>query len=191
MLCIDAGGLSFDAQALRHDDALACAVAIVEDRNASIQGTLTKAKVVLSRIHEELTPKVELIENLEDLVESLTGGIPADFRKSQRAVGASMGLAMVQAHGVEVDPAAVSKARPIGADGQQVVFAPFANICGKYGPQLINTDAKYSEELQRAKKAAKAAASGAGGKSVASDTAIYSMRSPKPKSKSKTEKAAP
>ena len=73
---------------------------------------------------------------------------------------------------------------PVSADGQQVVFAPFATACGKYGPQLINTVAKYSEELQRAKKAAKAAASGAGGKSVASDTATDSMRPPKP-SKSK------
>ena len=118
MLYVDAGGLIFDAQALRHDDALASAVAAVEDRSASIQGTLTKAKVVLSRIHEELAPKAELIENLDDLVESLAGGIPADFKNSLCAVGASMSLVMVQAHGVEVDPAAVSKAMPVGADGQ-------------------------------------------------------------------------
>ena len=96
-----------------------------------------------------------------------------------------MSLAMVQAHRVEVDPAAVSKAMPINTDGQQVVFAPFATACGKDGLQLINIVAKYSEELQRAKKAAKAAASGAGGKSVASDTATDSMRPPKPKPKSK------
>ena len=96
-----------------------------------------------------------------------------------------MSLAMVQAHGVEVDPAAVSKAMPVSADSQHVVFAPFATACGKYGPQLINTVAKYSEELQRTKKAAKATMSGAGGKSVASDTATDSMRPPKPKSKSK------
>ena len=82
-----------------------------------------------------------------------------------------MSLAMVQAHGVEVDPAAVSREMPVSADNQQVVFAPFATACGKYGPQLINTVAKYSKELQRAKKVAKATTSGAGRKSVASDTA--------------------
>lgn len=185
----DAGGLSFDAQALRRDDALAGVVVAVEDRSASIQGTLTKAKGVLSRIREELAPKAKLIENLDDLVESLAGGIPLDFRKSHHAVGASMALAMVQAHGVEMDPAAVSKAMPVDADGQQVLFAPFATVCDKYGPQLINTVAKYSEELQRAKKAAKVAASGAGGKSVVSDTATDSMRPPKPKSKSKKQAA--
>uniref|UniRef100_A0ACD5VNA9 Uncharacterized protein n=1 Tax=Avena sativa TaxID=4498 RepID=A0ACD5VNA9_AVESA len=185
----DAGGLSFDAQALRRDDALEGAVAAVEDHSASIQGTLTKAKGILSRIREELAPKAELIENLDDLVESLAGGIPSDFRKSHRAVGATMALAMVQAHGVEMDPAAVSKAMPVGADGQQVVFAPFATVCGKYGPQLINIVAKYSEELQRANKAAKATALGAGRKSVASYTATDSMKPPKPKSKSKKQAA--
>lgn len=162
MLYVDAGGLSFDAQALHRDDALAGAVATVKDRSTYLEGTLTKAKNVLSRIRRDLTPKAELLDNLEDLVESLAGGIPMDFRNSQRSVGATMALAMVQAHGVEVDPAAISKAMPVGADGQQVVFAPFATSCGKYGPQLINTVAKYSEELQRAKNAVKAVASGAG-----------------------------
>ena len=95
LLYADASGLSFDAQALRREDALAGAVAIVEDRSASLQGTLTKAKGVLSRIRKDLTPKAELIDNLEDLVESLAVGIPMDFKNSQRSVGATMALAMV------------------------------------------------------------------------------------------------
>ncbi|MEI4926969.1 hypothetical protein Q8G50_31130, partial [Klebsiella pneumoniae] len=89
------------------------------------------------------------------LVESLSAGVPATYKNSICAVGATMSLAMVQAHGVEVDPSAVSKTMPVGTDGQQVVFAPFAISCAKYGHSLINIIAKYSEELNRAKKAAK------------------------------------
>ena len=176
--------MTFDPHALRRDDALAGALSAFEDRNIAVQDTLSKAKGVLSRLREELMPKAELIENMGELVESFTGGVPSSFKNSLCAAGASMSLAMVQAHGVAIDPATVSKAMPISADGQQVVFAPFATSCGKYGPQLINTVVKYSEELQRVKKAAKAAAPGAGEKSVASNTATDSMNPLKP-SKSK------
>ena len=34
--CVDASGLSFDAQALRRDDALAGALLAVEDRSAAV-----------------------------------------------------------------------------------------------------------------------------------------------------------
>jgi len=156
--CADAGDLSFDPQALRRDDALAGAVSAVEDRSAAVQDTLSKAKVALSRLREELMPKAELIDNMDELVESFAGGVPFAYKNSLRAAGASMTLAMVQAHGADIDPSAVSKAMPVGADGQQVVFAPFATACAKYGHHLINTVAKYSEELQRTKKAAKASA---------------------------------
>ena len=184
---VDAGGLSFDPQALCRDDALAGAVSAVEDCSAAVQNTLSKGKATLSRLREELMPKAELVDNVEELVESLAGGVPATYKNSLRAAGATMSLAMVQAHGVEVDPSAVSKTMPVGADGQQVVFAPFATACAKYGHSLINTVAKYSEELNRAKKAAKTSASGAGGKSVASDTATDLM---KPPGSSKSKKPA-
>ena len=72
---------------------------------------------MLSRLREELVPKAELIENMDELVESLVSGIPASFKNSLRAAGASMSLAMVQAHGVEVDPAAVSRVMPVSTDG--------------------------------------------------------------------------
>jgi len=111
--CVDASDLSFDPQALRRDDALAGALSAVEDRSAAVQGMLSKAEGVLSRIREELAPKAELIKNMDELVESLAGGVPASFKNSLRAAGASMSLAMVQAHGVEIDPAAVSKAMPV------------------------------------------------------------------------------
>lgn len=142
----DADDLSFDAQSLRRADALAGAVATVEDRNVSLMETLGKAKDVLSRIREDFTPKVGLIDNLEDLVESLTRGVPVEFKNSQRSVGTTLAATMVQAHGVEMDPAAISDAMPVDAGGQQVVFAPFAGSCAKYGPQLIEIVAKYSEE---------------------------------------------
>ena len=186
---VDAGDLSFDPQDLCCDDALVGAVSAVEDRSAAVQNTLSKAKATLSRLREELMPKAELVDNVEELVESLAGDVPATYKNSIRAASATMSLAMVQAHGVEVDPSAVSKTMPVGADGQQVVFAPFATACAKYGHSLINTVAKYSEELNRAKRAAKTSASGAGGKSVASDTAMDLMKPPR-SSKSK-KPAAP
>ena len=117
-LCTDAGDLSFDPQALRRDDALAGALSAVEDHNIAVQDTLSKAKSVLSRLREELMPKAELVENIDELVESLAGGVPASFKNSLRSAGASMSLAMVQAHGVEIDPAAMSKVMPVSADGQ-------------------------------------------------------------------------
>ena len=71
-----------------------------------------------------------------------------DYKNSQRSVGATMALVMAQAPGMELDPSAVSKVMPVDAGGQQVVFAPFASSCGKYGPQLIDTVVRYSMELQ-------------------------------------------
>ena len=130
----DVAGLSFDTHALRREDALTGVVAAVEDQGVSLQVTLGKAKGVLSRLREELTPKASLIDNLDDLVESFTEGIPMDFKNSQRYVGATMALAMAQAHGMELDPATISEAMPANTDGQQVVFVPFASSCGKYGP---------------------------------------------------------
>ena len=147
VFCTDAGDLSFDPQALCRDDALVGAVSAVEDRSAAIQNTLSKAKVTLSRLREELMPKAELVDNVEELVESLAGGVPATYKNSLRVAGATMSLAMVQAHGVEIDPSTVSTTTPVGANGQQVVFAPFATACAKYGHSLINTIAKYSEDL--------------------------------------------
>ena len=90
----------------------------VEDSSAAVQNTLSKAKGTLSRLREELMPKAELIDNVEELVESLAGGVPATYKNSLRAAGANMSLAMVQAHGVKIDPSAVSKAMPVGVDGQ-------------------------------------------------------------------------
>ena len=78
----DASSLSFDAQSLCRADALDGAVAAVEDHNVSLQEMLGKDKDVLSHIREDLTPKAGMIDNLGDLVESLAGGIPADFKNS-------------------------------------------------------------------------------------------------------------
>ena len=93
MYSSDAAGLNFDAQALRREDAVDGTVAAVEDHSVSLQETLGKAKGVLSRLREDLTPKASLIDNLDDLVESFAGGIPMDFKNSQRPVSATMVLA--------------------------------------------------------------------------------------------------
>lgn len=101
----DAAGIDFDAQALTRTDALAGAVTAVEDHSISVKDTLEKAKGMLGRLREEMAPKAPMIENFDGFVESFVEGIPMDFKNSQRSVGATMALAMAQAHDVELDPA--------------------------------------------------------------------------------------
>ena len=78
----DAAGVSFDAQALARQDALAGAIAAVEDHNVSIKDSLQKAKGTLGHLREEMFPKDELIDDLEGLMESFAEGVPMDFKNA-------------------------------------------------------------------------------------------------------------
>src|SRR4051812_42699574 len=144
----DASGIAFDRNVLEHGSALDDATAAVEDRCGTAAGSLAKAKEVLQRFYKEIMPKGTALEDVDSLADALSEDAPAAYKHKQKGIGASMGLAMAMAYGVELDLHQVTSQMPTAPDGSEVAFALFASRCKRYGPKLIDLLADYLARQQ-------------------------------------------
>lgn len=119
----DASGTAFDYGALEHGSVLDDAVAAVEDRCGTAASSLAKAKEVLQRFYKEIIPKGVALGDIDALADAL----------SEDATVASVGMAMAMASGAELDLPHVTSRMAAAPDGSEVVFAPFASRCKRYG----------------------------------------------------------
>ena len=149
----DATGIEFDRGALEHGSALDDAAAAVEDRCSTVVGSLAKAKEVLGLFYKELVPKGVALEDVDALVDAMLAEAPAAYKRKQKGIGASVGLAMALAAGAELDLPQVTSRMPTTADGSEVAFATYSARCKRYGPKLIDLLAEYALRQQGEAKA--------------------------------------
>src|SRR4051812_32823042 len=134
----DAAGIEFDRGALEHGSALDDATAAVKDRCSTIVNSLSKAKEVLGRFYKELVPKGAALDYVDALAEALSAEAHAAYKRKQKGIGASVGLAMDLAAGAELDLPRVTSRMPTTTDGSEVAFATYTARCKRYGPKLID-----------------------------------------------------
>jgi hypothetical protein len=144
----DAAGIEFDRGALEHGSALDDATAAVEDRCSTVVNSLAKAKEVLGRFYKELVPKGAALDDVDALAEALSAEAPAAYKRKQKGIGASVGLAMALAAGAELDLPQITSRMPTTADGSEVAFATYSARCKRYGPKLIDLLAEYALRQQ-------------------------------------------
>src|SRR3954471_8483180 len=147
-VCLDAAGIEFDRGALEHGSALDDATAAVEDYCSIVVGSLAKAKEVLGRLYKELVPKGVALEDVDLLADALSAEAPATYKRKQKGIGASMGLAMAMESGAELDLHQVTSQMPTAPDGSAVAFALSAARCKCYGPKMIDLLAEYTMRQQ-------------------------------------------
>lgn len=82
------------------------------------------------------------------LADALSAEAPAAYKRKQKGIGASMGLAMAIASEAELDHHQVTSQMPTAADGSEVAFALYAACCKRYGPKLIDLLAEYAVRQQ-------------------------------------------
>ena len=139
----DAAGIEFDRGALEHGSALDDATVAVEDRCGTVVNSLAKAKEVLGRFYQELVPKGAALKDVDALAEALSAEAPAAYKRKQKGIGASVGLAMALAAGAELDLPQITSRMPTTADGSEVAFAAYSARCKRYGPKMIDRLAEY------------------------------------------------
>ena len=149
----DAAGIEFDRGALEHGSALDDATVAVEDRCSTVVNSLAKAKEVLGRFYQELFPKGATLEDVDALAEALSAEAPAAYKRKQKGIGASVGLAMALAAGAELDLPQITSRMPTAADGSEVAFAAYSARCRRYGPKLIDLLSEYALRQQGEAKA--------------------------------------
>lgn len=144
----DASGIAFHRGALEHGDALDDANIAVEDRCSTAASSLAKAKEVLRRFYREVIPKGAALEDVDALADALSEDAPAAYKRKQKGIDSSMGLAMAMASGVELDLQHIISQMPTTADGSEVAFALFASRCKRYMSKLIDLLAEYAAKQQ-------------------------------------------
>src|SRR3954466_6832249 len=140
----DDAGIEFDRSALEHGSALDDASAAVEDRCSTVVSSLAKAKEVLGRFYRELVPKGATLDDVDALAEALSVEAPAAYKRKQKGIGASVGLAMALAAGAELDLPQITSRMPTAGDGSEGVFAPYSSCFKRYGPDLTHLLAEYA-----------------------------------------------
>ena len=149
----DAAGIEFDRGALEHGSALNDAIAAIEDRCSTVVGLLAKDKEAHGRFYKELVPKGVALEDVDALADALSAEAPAAYKRKQKGIGASVGLAMALASRADMDLHQVTSRMPTAADGSEVAFAIYAARCKRYGPKLIDLMAEYALRQQGEAKA--------------------------------------
>src|SRR3954468_13215205 len=140
----DAAGIEFDRGALEHGSALDDATTAVEDRCSTVVNSLAKAKEVLGHFYKELIPKGVALDDVDAMAEALSAEAPAAYKRKQKGIGASVGLAMALAAGAKLELHQVTSRMPTTADGSEVAFATYDARCKRYGPKLIDLLAEYA-----------------------------------------------
>src|SRR4051812_24785371 len=144
----DAVGIEFDCSALEHGSALDDATTAVEDRCSTVVSSLAKAKEVLGRFYKELVPKGAALDDVDALAEALSAKAPTAYKRKQKGIDASVGLAMALAAGAELDLPQITSRMPTTADGSEVAFATYSARCKRCGPKLIDLLAEYALRQQ-------------------------------------------
>ena len=150
---LDAAGIEFDRGALEHWSALDDAIVVVEDRCSTVVSSLAKAKEVLGRFYQELFPKGATLDDVDAVAEALSGEAPAAYKRKQKGIGASVGLAMAMAAGAELDLPQITSRMPTATDRSEVAFAAYSTRCRRYGPKLIDLLSEYALRQQGEAKA--------------------------------------
>src|SRR3954469_23099514 len=144
----DAAGIEFDRRALEHGSALDDATAAVEDRCSTVVRSLAKAKEVLGRFYKELVPKGATLDDVDALAEALSAEAPSAYKRKQKGIGASVGLAMALEARAKLDLPQVTSRMPTTADGSEVAFTTYSARCKRYGPKMIDPLAEYALRQQ-------------------------------------------
>src|SRR3954464_1682819 len=88
------------------------------------------------------------LEDVDALADAVSAEAPAAYKRKQKGIDASVGLAMALAAGAELDLHQATSRMPMTTDGSEVAFATYAARCKRYGPKLIDLLAVYALRQQ-------------------------------------------